>query len=186
MLLRSGLLALAAGVAMLILQVPIGKVGVAALGVQATWSRRCAPIRVGAHLVGAVRAGELRGARLADRPRRIRDRCCCCRRFSNGVNIALSVFFVLGLGWGVAGAAWGSVARRSGDGDRRGLRSPGGAQGCAAATAPKSSRSQGLKRMMAVNSRHHDPLVRAAFRLRVLHPAGRAASAMSCSPPTPS
>ncbi len=108
-LLRSGLLALAAGVVMLVLQVPIGKIGVTALGVHnevAAAALLYVSIRIWSAPFGLVNYAVLgwvigRGESASG---------LLLQTLLNGVNIALSVFFVLGLGWGVAGAAWGSVA----------------------------------------------------------------------------
>ncbi len=150
-LLRSGLLALAAGFAMLILQVPIGKVGVAALGVHgdvAAAALLYVSVRIWSAPFGLVNYAVLgwvigRGESGSG---------LLLQTLLNGVNIALSVFFVLGLGWGVAGAAWGSVVGEVAT----------AIAGVALAWwklkgAPRPTRAEifafaRLKRMMAVNS----------------------------------
>ncbi len=107
-LLRSAAIALAAGLLMLVLQVPIGKIGVVALGVHGDvaaaailyvsvriWSAPFALLNY-AVLGWVIGRGESGSGLLL-------------QVLLNGVNIALSVVFVLGFGWGVAGAALGTV-----------------------------------------------------------------------------
>ncbi len=108
-LLRSGLLALAAGFLMLVLQVPIGKVGVLALGVHgdvAAAALLYVSVRIWSAPFGLINYAVLgwvigRGESGSG---------LLLQTLLNGVNIALSILFVLGFGWGVAGAALGTVA----------------------------------------------------------------------------
>lgn len=103
-LLRALIVAVAAGLAMIALQWPIREIGIALLGgsdeVQAatrtyfTWRIHSAPFALANYallgwLLGLGRAGT--GLFL--------------QTFLNGVNIVLSILFVMGLGWGVAGVA---------------------------------------------------------------------------------
>ena len=107
-LFRALLIAIAAGAAILLLQQPIGTIGLAALGVRGdvaaaaatyffvrVWSAPLALVNYA--VLGWVLGRAEAGAGLA------------LQTLLNGVNIVLSVIFVLVWDWGVAGAAWGTV-----------------------------------------------------------------------------
>ncbi len=90
------------------------------------------------------------------------------------LNIVFSIWFVLGLQLGVTGVAWASVLAEA--------ITVLAQVPIVLALAPLSQRSWRTRdlrpqRLCAPHrrqSRHHDPLLRAALRVRLLHPSGRA------------
>ena len=93
----------------------------------------------------------------------------------NGINIVLSILLGLHLGWGVAGVAWGTVG-----GELAAMLLGlaivwrGASPRHRACRASSSSTGKAFGRDDLAQPRHHDPLLRAACRLRAVHPAGRA------------
>ena len=108
-LIRALLVAAAIGLALIVLQVPLGAVIYRLMGASAEVTARRADLFLRAHLVRAVRDGKSRAARLVRRARaRHRPRSRCRSRSTSSI-WRVTCLLVLWLDFGVAGAAFGAV-----------------------------------------------------------------------------